>query len=52
MHLAAMYVCNGEPVRRIEAGLRRDERPDANARVWRSRLRNGELRGGKQYKQQ
>jgi hypothetical protein len=47
MHSAALNVCNGEPIRRIQARLRRDERPDASARVWRSRLRNGKLRGGK-----
>jgi hypothetical protein len=36
----------GEPVRRIETGLRRDERPRANARVYGSRLD-----GGKHYEQ-
>jgi len=52
MHPSAMYVCNGKQVRRIQAGLRRDKRPDTNARVWRSRLRKGRLRGGEQCKQQ
>jgi hypothetical protein len=42
-----MQVCNGEPVRRIQARLRRDKRPNANARVCHSRLD-----GGKQSEQQ
>jgi hypothetical protein len=46
MH-SVMKRCNGEPVRRIQTGLRGNERPGANARVCHSRL---ETR--KQYKQQ
>jgi hypothetical protein len=42
-----MQTCNGEPVRRIQTRLRRDERPRAKARVCHSRLD-----GGKQYEQQ
>ena len=38
---AVMHRCYGEPVRRIQARLRRDERPRANARVCGSRLDGG-----------
>ena len=48
----AMDVRNGKAVRRIEGCLRGDERPDTDARVWRSRLRNGKLRGGEQCEEQ
>jgi hypothetical protein len=41
-----MQRCYGEPVRRIQTGLRRDERPGAKARVCHSRLD-----GSKQYEQ-
>ena len=52
MHSAAMHVCNGKPVRRFQAGLGREERPDANTRVCHSSLGHPRLGGGKQCKQQ
>jgi len=42
-----MQMCNGEPVRRIQARLRRDERPDTEAGIWHARLD-----GGKKSEQQ
>ena len=44
--------CDGELVCRIQGGLRRDERPGANARIRGSRIRESRLNGGKQQSEQ